>query len=254
MKLHELRSPEGSRTKSRRIGRGTGSGRGKTSGRGQKGQLARSEGFRLGFEGGQMPLAQRLPKLGGFKNRFKKYYAVVNLTKLNRFEDGATVELHGYYEAGLAKPGDDIKLLGSGKLRRKLTIEAHAASESARAAIEARGGKLTIIGADEAAAVVETKRVAKAEQAERVADRDARNAPLVAAAAAAAAVEPAAKPKKGAKADKAEEAEESTEPRAEAAEDGDEPKVGKAGTAEEPKAEAADEKPAGDEKAPATEE
>jgi len=127
------------------VGRGTGSGRGKTSGRGQKGQLARSQGFRLGFEGGQMPLAQRLPKLGGFKNPFKKIYAVVNLSKLNRFRDGATVEARDFYEAGLARPGMDVKLLGAGTLRRKLTITAHAASESARAAIEAKGGRLTII-------------------------------------------------------------------------------------------------------------
>jgi large subunit ribosomal protein L15 len=145
VKLHELRPPEGARTRKRRVGRGTGSGRGKTSGRGQKGQLARSQGFRLGFEGGQLPLAQRLPKLGGFKNPFKKVYAVVNLSKLNRFQDGATVEAADFYEAGLARTGMDVKLLGAGKLRRKLTVTAHAASESARAAIEARGGKLTVL-------------------------------------------------------------------------------------------------------------
>ena len=145
MKLHELRPPEGARTSRRRIGRGTGSGRGKTSGRGQKGQLARSQGFRLGFEGGQLPLAERLPKLGGFKNPFKKVYAVINLSKLNRFKDGATVEARDFYEAGLARPGLDVKLLGAGTLRRKLTITAHAASETARTAIEARGGRLTII-------------------------------------------------------------------------------------------------------------
>ena len=145
MKLHELRPPEGARTGKRKVGRGTGSGRGKTSGRGQKGQLARSQGFRLGFEGGQMPLAQRLPKLGGFKNPFKKIYAVINLSKLNRFKDGATVEARDFYEAGLARPGLDVKLLGAGTLRRKLTITAHAASETARTAIEARGGRLTII-------------------------------------------------------------------------------------------------------------
>lgn len=145
MDLHELRPPEGARTRKRRIGRGTGSGRGKTSGRGQKGQLARSQGFRLGFEGGQMPLAQRLPKLGGFKNPFKKVYAVVNLSKLNRFQDGVTVEAKDFYEAGLARTGMDVKLLGAGTLRRKLTITAHAASESARAAIEAKGGKLTVL-------------------------------------------------------------------------------------------------------------
>ena len=148
MKLHELRPAEGARKKTQRVGRGTGSGRGKTSGRGQKGQLARSQGFRLGFEGGQMPLAQRLPKLGGFKNPFKKVYAVINLTKLNRFQDGATVEAKDFYEAGLARPGLDIKLLGTGTLRRKLTITAHAASESARAAVEARGGQLVILGAE----------------------------------------------------------------------------------------------------------
>ena len=144
--MHELRPPAGSRKRSQRVGRGTGSGRGKTSGRGQKGQLARSQGFRLGFEGGQMPLAQRLPKLGGFKNPFKKVYAVVNLTKLNRFQDGATVAAEDFYAAGLARPGTDVKLLGTGRLRRRLTISAHAASETARTAIAARGGELTIIG------------------------------------------------------------------------------------------------------------
>jgi large subunit ribosomal protein L15 len=146
--LHELRGPEGARRKSRRVGRGTGSGRGKTAGRGQKGQHARGQGFRLGFEGGQMPLSQRLPKLGGFKNRFKTVYAVVNLTKLNRFEDGASVEPAQFYEAGLAREGLPIKLLGTGRLRRKLTITAHAASDSARSAIEARGGKVTLLESD----------------------------------------------------------------------------------------------------------
>ena len=150
MKLHELRPPDGARHRSQRVGRGTGSGRGKTSGRGQKGALARGSGFRVGFEGGQMPLAQRLPKLGGFKNRFKKVYAVVNLSKLNRFQDGATVELADFAEAGLARAGMAIKLLGTGTLRRKLIISAHAASETARAAIEARGGRLSIIGAEDA--------------------------------------------------------------------------------------------------------
>ena len=145
MKLHELRSPEGARSRSQRVGRGTGSGRGKTSGRGQKGQGARGEGFRLGFEGGQMPLAQRLPKLGGFKNPFSKVYAVVNLTKLNRFEDGAEVGPQAFYEANLARPGVPVKLLGSGQLRRKLTIQVHAASRSARAAVEAKGGSVTLL-------------------------------------------------------------------------------------------------------------
>jgi len=148
VKLHDLRPPEGARARSQRLGRGTGSGRGKTSGRGQKGQLARGSGFRLGFEGGQMPLAQRLPKLGGFKNPFKKVYAVVNLTKLNRFEDGATIGVDDFAEAGVARRGMRVKLLGTGTLRRTLTITAHAASETARTAVEARGGSLTIVGAE----------------------------------------------------------------------------------------------------------
>jgi large subunit ribosomal protein L15 len=152
VKLHELRPPEGARHRTQRVGRGTGSGRGKTSTRGQKGALARGDGFRLGFEGGQMPLAQRLPKLGGFKNPFKKVYAVVNLTKLNRFQDGATVGVGDYAEAGLARAGMQVKLLGTGTLRRRLTITAHAVSESARAAIEAKGGTITLVGAEAAAA------------------------------------------------------------------------------------------------------
>src|SRR5882672_7290158 len=104
MQLHDLRPAAGAHRKSRRIGRGTGSGRGKTSGRGQKGQNARSEGFRLGFEGGQMPLSQRLPKLPGFKNPFKKIYAVVNLSKLSRFADGTKVDA--------AARGGSVKVLG----------------------------------------------------------------------------------------------------------------------------------------------
>jgi large subunit ribosomal protein L15 len=94
-----------------------------------------------------MPLAQRLPKLGGFKNPFKKVYAVVNLTKLNRFEDGAEVGPQAFYEANMARPGLPVKILGTGQLRRKLTIEAHAASKSALAAVEARGGKISIVDA-----------------------------------------------------------------------------------------------------------
>lgn len=149
MKLHELKSPEGARQRRKRVGRGTASGHGKTSGRGQKGQNARSEGFRLGFEGGQMPLAQRLPKLGGFKNPFKVQFAVVNLGKLSRFDDGATVDAARLVEAGLADPGQKIKVLGAGKLRRKLTVEADAFSESARAAIEKRGGKVVVLSESE---------------------------------------------------------------------------------------------------------
>ena len=146
MELHELKPAPGSRKQSRRIGRGTGSGRGKTSGRGQKGQNARSEGFRIGFEGGQMPLSQRLPKLPGFKNRFKKVYTVVNLSKLSRFEDGTTVNAEALVEAGLAQPGAEVKVLGAGGLKRKLTVEAYAFSLGAREAIEAGGGTVKVLG------------------------------------------------------------------------------------------------------------
>lgn len=144
MKLHDLKAPEGSRRKPKRIGRGTGSGHGKTSGRGTKGQKARGSGWRIGFEGGQMPLAQRLPKLGGFKNPFKIEYAIVNLSKLSRFKDGATLDQAAFVEAGLADPGQKVKVLGAGKLRRKLNITADAISETARAAIEARGGIVSV--------------------------------------------------------------------------------------------------------------
>jgi large subunit ribosomal protein L15 len=146
VQLHDLKPAAGAHRKSRRIGRGTGSGRGKTSGRGQKGQNARSEGFRLGFEGGQMPLSQRLPKLPGFKNPFKKVYSVVNVSKLSRFPDGATIDADVLVEAGLARAGLDIKVLGTGDLKRKLAVEAHAFSLSAREAIEARGGSVKVLG------------------------------------------------------------------------------------------------------------
>ena len=150
MHLHELRSPEGARHKKQRVGRGTGSGRGKTSGRGQKGQLARGDGFRLGFEGGQLPLAQRLPKLGGFKNPCKVVYRPINLSKLNRFQPGTEVTPDLLYEAGLVNAGEEYKVLAAGKLGRKLTVSAHAFSEGARAAIEKAGGTVTVIGGAQA--------------------------------------------------------------------------------------------------------
>lgn len=146
MQLHDLKPAAGAHRKARRVGRGTGSGRGKTSGRGQKGQNARSQGFRLGFEGGQMPLSQRLPKLPGFKNPFKKVYSVVNVSKLNRFADGATVDAEVLLEAGLVHEGEDIKILGTGGLKRKLAVEAHAFSSSAREVIEKSGGSVKVLG------------------------------------------------------------------------------------------------------------
>jgi len=146
MQLHDLKPTAGSRRKPQRVGRGTGSGRGKTSGRGQKGQNARSEGFRLGFEGGQMPLSQRIPKLPGFKNPFKKVYAIVNVSKLSRFENGTTVDAQALLEAGLVDSGREIKVLGAGRLKRKLAVEAHAFSNSAREAIEKAGGSVKVLG------------------------------------------------------------------------------------------------------------
>jgi large subunit ribosomal protein L15 len=146
MQLHDLKPAKGAHRRPDRVGRGTGSGRGKTSGRGQKGQKARSEGFRLGFEGGQMPLAQRIPKLPGFKNRFKKIYAVVNISKLSRFADGSKVDADALHEAGLVKGDEEIKILGAGRIKRRLTVEAHAFSNSAREAIEKAGGTVTVLG------------------------------------------------------------------------------------------------------------
>jgi large subunit ribosomal protein L15 len=175
MQLHDLKPAAGAHRKSQRIGRGTGSGRGKTSGRGQKGQNARSEGFRLGFEGGQMPLSQRLPKLPGFKNPFHKTYAVVNLSKLSRFDDGTKVDAALLAEAGLARPGEEVKILGTGDLKRKLTVEAHAFSLSAREAIEALGGTVKVLGeprkiGPRRTAAKTAKRVPPADEPETVAE------------------------------------------------------------------------------------
>jgi Zn-dependent alcohol dehydrogenase len=93
-----------------------------------------------------MPFAQRIPKLPGFKNPFKKVYAVVNVSKLRRFGDGSNVDAEALVEAGLVRPGEEIKVLGTGDLRQKLIVEAHAFSASARAAIEARGGSVKVLG------------------------------------------------------------------------------------------------------------
>src|SRR2546429_9297224 len=118
MHLHELKPAPGAHRPSRRVGRGTGSGRGKTSGRGQKGQNARSEGFRLGFEGGQMPFSQRIPKLPGFKNPFKKIYSVVNVSKLSRFKDGTKVDAATLVEAGPGHARPDHQGLRARRAKR----------------------------------------------------------------------------------------------------------------------------------------
>ena len=146
MKLHELKPSEGSRQVRNRVGRGTSSGNGKTSGRGQKGQKARSGGgVRLGFEGGQTPLFRRLPKRG-FNNINRKEFAIVNLTDLNKFEDGSEVTATILVENGIIKnEKDGIKVLANGSLEKKLTVKATKFSEAAKAAIEAAGGSVEVM-------------------------------------------------------------------------------------------------------------
>ena len=145
MKLHELQPAIGSTTAPKRLGRGVGSQLGKTSGKGHKGAKARSGGGkRPGFEGGQMPLTRRLPKRG-FTNIFSKEYAVVNVSALNAFEDGATVTNDALIEAGLIKKVlDGVKVLGGGELTKKLTVSVDKVTESAKQKIEAIGGKVEV--------------------------------------------------------------------------------------------------------------
>jgi len=146
MKLHELSPAPGSTKDAFRKGRGAGSGNGKTAGRGHKGQKARSGGgVRPGFEGGQMPLARRIPKRG-FNNIFATKYATVNVSALNCFEDGATVTVDSLIEAGLLKKTlDGLKILGNGEITVKLTVQAKAFSDSAKQKIESAGGKAEVI-------------------------------------------------------------------------------------------------------------
>lgn len=146
MKLHELKSAEGSRKKRNRVGRGMSSGNGKTSGRGHKGQKAREGGnTRPGFEGGQMPLFQRLPKRG-FTNVHRKEFAIVNLDALNRFEEGAEITPELLLEEGIvSKQKSGIKVLGKGNVDKKFTVKAHKFSASAKEAIEAAGGQTEVV-------------------------------------------------------------------------------------------------------------
>ena len=139
MNLHDLSPAEGSVKSNYRKGRGHGSGNGKTAGRGHKGQKARSGG-RVGFEGGQMPLARRIPKRG-FHNIFAKPLEIVNVSALNKFEDGATVNVCDLLEKGiLSKCEYGVKILGNGSVSKKLTVRATAFSASAKEKIEAAGG------------------------------------------------------------------------------------------------------------------
>lgn len=146
MNLHDLSPAVGSTHAGKRKGRGPGTGNGKTAGRGHKGQKARSGGsIRAGFEGGQMPLARRVPKRG-FNNIFAKPLEVINVASLNRFEDGATVDVSALLENGvLSKCRYGVKVLGNGTLQKKLTVRATAFSASAKEKIEAAGGKAEVI-------------------------------------------------------------------------------------------------------------
>ena len=146
MKLHELSPAPGSVRDVKRIGRGHGSGNGKTAGKGHKGQKARAgRGIRAGFEGGQMPLHRRIPKRG-FNNIFAKPLDGVNVSVLNKFEDGAVVDVQTLLDAGiLSKCKYGVKFLGSGELTKKLTVKAAAFSETAKQKIEAAGGKAEVV-------------------------------------------------------------------------------------------------------------
>jgi large subunit ribosomal protein L15 len=147
MKLHELRPAEGAVRNRKRLGRGTATGQGQTSGRGQKGQNSRSGGgVRPGFEGGQMPIYRRLPKRG-FTNIFKKAYSLVNVERLNAFENGAEITPEILKEKGIIRKieKDGVKILGEGKLEVNVTVKANKFTKSAIEKIEAAGGKVEVI-------------------------------------------------------------------------------------------------------------
>jgi len=147
MRLHDLKPRPGAKHRRKRIGQGESSGRGKTAGRGGKGQTARSgSSIRIGFEGGQMPLIRRMPKRGFNNADFATRYVPVNLESLNIFDNSATVDETALRSVGLANgPVKLIKILGNGKLEKKLTVIAHAFSASARVQIEKLGGTCQVI-------------------------------------------------------------------------------------------------------------
>jgi large subunit ribosomal protein L15 len=146
MKLGELKPAPGAVRKTKRLGRGIGSGQGKTAGRGHKGQHARNT-VRPGFEGGQTPLHRRLPQLRGFKNRFKKEFAIVNLSQLARFEAGTVVTPELLQESRLIDDiKDGVKILGDGEIAHAITVRAHRFSKSAEEKLKASGGAAEVIG------------------------------------------------------------------------------------------------------------
>ena len=150
MRLHDLKPRPGAKHRRKRLGQGESSGHGKTSGRGGKGQTARSgSSIRIGFEGGQMPLIRRIPKRGFNNARHTIRYIPVNLEALNTFDEGATVDAAQLRDRGLANGrGDGIKILGTGELKKKLNVHAHAFSASARAKIEGAGGVCQVVTAE----------------------------------------------------------------------------------------------------------
>lgn len=149
MRLHDLKPRPGAKHRRKRLGAGESSGHGKTSGRGGKGQTARSgSSIRIGFEGGQMPLYRRIPKRGFNNAAFTTRYIPVNVGDLDRFDNGARVDVEALRKAGLANGrADGIKILGEGDLKKKLVVVAHAFSGSAKAKIEARGGNCELVPA-----------------------------------------------------------------------------------------------------------
>jgi large subunit ribosomal protein L15 len=145
--LSNLQAPKGSTKKRKRVGRGTGSGVGRTAGRGQKGQKSRSGGsIPIGFEGGQMPLARRIPKRG-FTNIFRAKVAIVRVSDLNHFEANAVVDADALVAAGLLKGRYDlVKILADGEVEKALTVKVHRISASAREKIERAGGTVEVLG------------------------------------------------------------------------------------------------------------
>jgi large subunit ribosomal protein L15 len=190
VKLHELSPAKGSRKTRKRVGRGHGAGQGKTSGRGQKGQGSRSSvGLPTGFEGGQMPLKQRLPKLRGFHNRWRKEFVVVNLGKLGRFEKDTVVDADVLTEAGLIpRASSPIKVLAAGQLKHSLTLRVDRISVAARTAVEAAGGSVELVGPQP-----ESETVTRGRAALRETKKTEKNAAAAARADAAAAGEAAPK-------------------------------------------------------------
>jgi len=151
MNLDSMKPPKGSRRSPKRVGRGPGSGLGKTSARGHKGQRARTGGTsKVGFEGGQMPMARRLPKRG-FKNPFRVEFQAVNLGDLKKFDANAIVDPAALRAAGLATRRGPVKILGGGAIDRALTVHAHAFSKTAADAIAAAGGTAVVLEAAEKA-------------------------------------------------------------------------------------------------------